>query len=214
MPAHKKHPSTRKRRNRASTATTLTLAPPPADDDVVDWTKFTVPALRLELGQRDLDTSGLKPALVARLVADDEDPGHPELPDRPDQFIEGELIALDWHPQVVAWWADVWSSPMSNEWHRDTDVHNVLLAAVHLDDFWKATDPVMRQKADAAFKKTITPLGLTPYDRRRLEWTIATAGEATERRQRRRGATPIGDGAGSRPPKRIDPRAKLAGAAT
>ena len=39
-----------------------------------------------------------------------------------------------------------------------------------------------RQKADAAFQKREAVLGLTPYDRRRLEWTIATAADATSRR--------------------------------
>lgn len=211
MPAHKKHPSTRKRRNRASTAATLHVVPDP--EDAVDWSTLTVAQLRLELEHRELPSAGRKAELVARLTEDDETDGLPELPDRPDRFVEGERIPVAWHPQVVAWWNDVWSSPMSDEWHTDTDYHNVLLAAVHLDDFWSAEDPVMRQKADAAFKKTITPLGLTPYDRRRLEWVIAGAGEATDRRNRRRGATPI-SGAGAQPPapKRADPRAQLAGA--
>jgi hypothetical protein len=208
MPAHKKHPSTRKRRNKASTAATLTLAPPLEGD--VDWSTLTVPQLRLELAHRELPTAGLTPELVARLTEDDETGDLPQLPDRPNRMLEsGEWMPVTWHPQVVAWWNAVWSSPMAEEWHAETDEHNVLLAAVHLDDFWWASDPVMRQKADAAFKKTITPLGLTPYDRRRLEWVIASAGDATDQRNRKRGATPVADGRKAQV-KRVDPRAQFA----
>lgn len=213
MPAHKKHPGTRKRRNRASTAATLTLVREPVD--TVDWSTLTVAQLRAELAHRELPTVGRKPTLVERLLEDDAVGDLPQLPDLPDRWDEASegWVPVDWHDQVVLWWNDVWTSPMSDEWHSDTDRHNVLLAAVHLNDFWRAGDPVMRQKADAAFKKTITPLGLTPYDRRRLEWIIADAGERTDRRNRKRGATPIQDG-GKPPAKRADPRAILAGAPT
>lgn len=102
----------------------------------------------------------------------------PDLPERD----------MGWHPQTVIWWADVWSSPMSDEWHPETDVHNVLAAAMHYDDMWRAETPAERQKADAAFVKREAALGLTPYDRRRLEWTIETAAEARDRGQQRRAA--------------------------
>lgn len=214
MPAHKKHSSTRKRRNRASTAATLTLVPEPAEDDI-DWNTLTVPHLRAELAHRELPTKGRKADLVARLQADDIVPDTPTLPDLPKRWDSASesWVTGSWHSEVVRWWDDVWNSPMSEEWHLETDYHNLVIGAVHLNDFWQAEEPAARQKADAAFKKTITPaLGLTPYDRRRLEWTIASAGEATDRRNRRRGATPIGDGAA--PPARVDPRAALAGAPT
>lgn len=201
MPAHKKHPSARKRRNRASTAATLSLAPPPADDEeYVEWDTLTVKQLRLECEHRDLASTGRKAELVARLEEDDDTTDIPDLPDRP----------LGWHSEVVKWWNAVWSSPMEQEWHVDTDYYNLVAAAMHLDDMWMAEDAGSRQKADTAFVKRIATLGLTPYDRRRLEWTIASAGEATDRRNRRRGATPIGD-APSQPP-RSDPRAHLVGA--
>jgi len=135
MPAAKKHTSTRARRNKATTAATLTPG------------------------------------------ASAENP--PELPERP----------TGWHPLTVQWWADVWASPMSAEWHPETDLHNVYAAAMHYDDMWRAETAVERQKADAAFQKREAALGLTPYDRRRLEWTIATATDATARTQRRQQTT-------------------------
>lgn len=131
MPQPKKHVSARARRNKASTAATLT--PTAFDPDKV-----------------------------------------PELPERP----------AGWHDMTRQWWVDTWSSPMRAEWHFATDIHNVYAAAMHYDDMWRATDPNDRQKADAAFQKREAALGLTPYDRRRLEWTIASAKEATTRSQR------------------------------
>lgn len=99
----------------------------------------------------------------------------PELPER----------SVAWHPLTRQWWVDVWTSPMSAEWHPGTDLHNVYAAAMHYDDMWRAETAAERQKADAAFQKREAALGLTPYDRRRLEWVIATASDATERTQRR-----------------------------
>lgn len=156
MPQPKKHPSTRARRNKASTAATLTT--------------------EAATGKR----------------------ATPDLPDR----------VAGWHPQTTQWWADVWSSPMSDEWHPETDIHNVLAAAMHYDDMWRAETPAERQKADAAFVKREAALGLTPYDRRRLEWTIETAAEARDRGQQRRarGAAPAQSPQSSGKP---DPRAAL-----
>jgi hypothetical protein len=98
---------------------------------------------------------------------------------------------------------------MSTEWDKDTDFYNVLAAAVHLDDVWTGESPSDRQKADALFLKRIASLGLTPIDRRRLEWTIATAGEATDRRTRR-AAEPAEKPPTKRAAKQADPRAALA----
>lgn len=122
----------------------------------------------------------------------------PELPDR----------AEGWHALTVQWWSDVWTSPMSDEWHPSTDLHNVYAAAMHYDDMWRAETAAERQKADAAFQKREAALGLTPYDRRRLEWSIETAEEAKDRGRQRRTRTqppapsPVGGG-------KSDPRAAL-----
>lgn len=195
MPAQKKHPTTRARRNKASTAATLTVA----TDVVPDYSSWTIAALRAELAARRPDDAkpkaGVKkPVLIEMLEA--LDAGVPELPER----------VMGWHQQTVLWWESVWSSPMSKEWHFETDIHNVLAAAMHLDDMWRATTPAERQKADAACAKRLAPLGLTPYDRRRLEWTIETAEDAKDRGARRRAGGPPAAGAGG---SRPDPRAGL-----
>jgi len=76
---------------------------------------------------------------------------------------------VKWHAQVRMWWKGVWSAPMSNEWHA-SDRANVVVTAMLLNDFWTATTATARKEAAAEFRQHRAALGLTPYDRRRLEW--------------------------------------------
>ena len=110
----------------------------------------------------------------------------------------------EWHSAVKAWWADVWASPMSPEWD-ESDVHNVTLCALLLQDVWTAESAKQRKDAAGEFRLQRRDLGLTPLDRRRLEWTIETAEDAKDRGQRRRGQTapPVAPSAAD------DPRLKL-----
>lgn len=117
----------------------------------------------------------------------------PELPERPD----------GWHSMTLRWWADVWASPMSPEWD-DSDRHNVYLLAMIYDDIWRAESAPERQRAAAEYRQQRKDLGLTPFDRRRLEWQIEQADEAREKGEKRRRSTPE-----SRPERRGDPRATL-----
>lgn len=96
----------------------------------------------------------------------------------------------DWHSETVAWWADVWSSPMSPEWD-ESDVHNVVICALLYNDIWRAETARERKEAAGEFRLQRRDLGLTPYDRRRLEWTIEQAEDAQEhgRVRRERAAT-------------------------
>jgi hypothetical protein len=200
MPQRKKHASTRARRNKAPTAATLTPAEP------VDRAGWTAAQLRAEIDVRNqeraederLSKAGGKAGMLAAL--EDDDLSVPQLPDRPP---------FGWHEMTEQWWRDVWSSPMSAEWHPESDWHNVLLAAMHYDDTWRAPDAAQRQKATTLFVKMCEPLGLNPYARRRLEWTIESAAEARERGQARRGKT-SGQPAPAPPPAGAsDPRAQL-----
>ena len=91
MPPRKKHQSARAGRQKAATRATLTVAQP------VDRRSWTVDALRDELADRGLATSGRKPELVQRLL--DADHQVPPLPE-----------GVDWHERTVRWWAGIWSS--------------------------------------------------------------------------------------------------------
>lgn len=199
MPAQKKHPTTRARRNKATTAATLRVV------ETVAYAEWTIAELRAEIDGRNLDRpddaqlprTGGKAKLAAALEADDA-PTVPPMPERPD----------GWHEQTKVWWRDVWSSPMSDEWH-ESDIHNVIVCAMLFDDMWRADTPTARTKAASEFRQQRAMLGLTPYDRRRLEWTIETADEMKAKGERRRtGAAPSGSAA-KKPAAKKDPRAGL-----
>lgn len=216
MPAHKKDPSTRARRNKASTATTL-LRVTTAETNVEDYQSLTVAQLRNEIDRRNedgrsadqlLSRTGRKSELVERLVGDDTPaPDVPEMPP-PPATVKGEGY---WHSRTVEWWTDIWSSPMAPEWD-DSDIHNVYVLAALYNDIWVATSAKARKEAATEYRLQRKDLGLTPYDRRRLEWTIEVAAEATERGKQRRGGSPNGSGKTGKPTtQRQDPRAQLHG---
>jgi len=123
----------------------------------------------------------------------------PNLPLRPDEVTkDGTVIPLDWHPETLTWWADVWASPMSAEYHS-SDRHALFVLAVLMDQFWSQPD----SKLASEIRLQRVAFGLTPYDRRRLEWTIETAEESKDRGQARRRRTP------KQPPAGKDPRLAL-----
>lgn len=134
MPAQKKHPSARRRRNVSASAATLSR-------------------------EHDLEA--------------------PALPDR----------AEGWHDMTREWWEDIWSSPMSPEWD-DSDVHGVFVLAAIYDDIWRGDSPRERKDAAGEYRLQRKDFGLTPYDRRRLEWTIEQADEAQAKGRRRRSEDP------------------------
>lgn len=186
MPRKKKDPSVRARRNKASTAATLSIATEPTLNTEA-YSALTIVQLRTEIDRRNADgrpdtrflsKRGKKAELVEGLVADDN-PG-PVIPELPERAV-GE-----WHPETVAWWSAVWSSPMANEWDA-SDLHNVLVVALLYDDIWTAESAKQRKDALAEYRLQRADLGLSPYARRRLEWTIETAEEAKAKGQKRRG---------------------------
>ncbi len=147
MPTAPKHPSTRARRNRSTTAAVLQAA------------------------------------------ADVKPPG---LPDRDD----------GWHPQAAAWWAELWASPMAGEFLA-SDVHQLLMVAALVDDYWRKPTPAKL----AEIRLQGRAYGLSPLDRRRLQWAVERT-EAAQDRGKRRRATPskdprlvLLDAAGTPPPK-------------
>ncbi len=105
-----------------------------------------------------------------------------------------------WRPETLDWWNDLWASPMAKEYHS-SDKHALFLLAVLMDQFWVEPD----QKLAGEIRLQRQAFGLTPYDRRRLEWTIESTEEAKERgEQRRSGRT-----ASPQPSPSDDPRLAL-----
>ncbi len=149
-------------------------------------------------------------ATAAVLVAPDpEQVAVPPLPDRPQDWHHPMVNcpAMEWHPLTRAWWADLWASPMAAEYDA-TDVHGLLQLAVLVDDFWHAETPRDRQAASAEIRLHGIRFGLSPIDRRRLQWDIERSKEAQARGRRRQVTRPPQDDpAGPTPAK--DPRSIL-----
>ena len=130
-----KSPATRRRRNRASTATTLAVAGVPAKP----------------------------PALPAE---------------------------RDWHPQTKCWWEDTWRSPMSAEFLQ-ADAHGLFRLALLIDDYWTADSATQRRKLAAEIRLQGQGYGLSPLDRRRLQWQVEQVeGKQADRRRSSRGKDP------------------------
>lgn len=149
MPAPKKHPSTRARANRATTAATL-----PAD-------------------------SGSATAVIVRNLPDER----------------------DWHPLTVEWWNALWTSPMASEYHT-SDWYQLVLLAIAYD---RLLDPDLSPAQFKVLSEEVrshrTPFGMTPYDRRRLEWQIESSEDAKDRGKQRRARNGV-----TQPARDNDPR--------
>ena len=132
----------------------------------------------------------------ARTLQAADDPEIPELPDDAGTI---------WHPMTRSWWEDIWSSPMAPEFD-ESDVHGLFVLAMLVNAFW--IEPSQALAAEIRLQRQC--FGLTPIDRRRLQWEI-DRGEAAEQQttQRRQEAKPKAAGSKSRA-KASDPRALLA----
>lgn len=100
-----------------------------------------------------------------------------------------------WRPETVEWWQDVWASPMAPEF-LPSDTHGLVVLALLVDDFFHEPSP----KLAAEIRLQRQCFGLTPIDRRRLQWQVDRGEEAEERRASR-AATPRR--------RRTDPRKAL-----
>lgn len=97
----------------------------------------------------------------------------PDLPDR----------ELPWHEQTIEWWLDIWASPMAPEFDK-SDRHGLFMLAVLVDEFWK--NPTQALAAEIRLQRQC--YGMTPIDRRRLQWEIERTDEAVDRGEKRRAA--------------------------
>ena len=82
-----------------------------------------------------------------------------------------------WHALTEAWWRDVWRSPMAAE-YLQADVHGLYLLAVLVNDFWDC--PSKELAGEIRLQRQC--YGLTPIDRRRLQWEVERIEKVTRRR--------------------------------
>lgn len=92
----------------------------------------------------------------------------------------------NWHKRVSAWWNAIWKSPMAGEWLESDVVGLVYRTAELLQDFWTADDAGSRVAVEARIAKNEERLGLSPIDRRRLQWEIEKGDQASERTETRK----------------------------
>jgi hypothetical protein len=81
---------------------------------------------------------------------------------------------------TLTWWKDVWKSPMAAEFLQ-ADIHGLYRLAILIDAFW--LEPTKEMAAEIRLQQTA--YGLTPIDRRRLQWEV----ERLEKRRRQAAPT-------------------------
>jgi hypothetical protein len=117
---------------------------------------------------------------AAKLLRDKPIKRAPKLPDR-----EGA-----WHSQTRKWWASVWASPMRAE-YVEADIDGLQRLALLIEDYWTAEDARTRVAVSAEIRLLGRNFGLSPMDRRSLDWSLT--GEAPAKPKRRRKAKPAAD---------------------
>lgn len=122
------------------------------------------------------------------------DPETAEIPELRPRIIvkdgvdsEGEFwqksIEVAWQPNTILWWDSVWLSPMRSEF-TGPDIEGLQMLAVLVDIYWRNPNSHNHTEIRLSEQK----FGLTPLDRRRLEWTIEDAEKAKAAGTARRNA--------------------------
>lgn len=78
---------------------------------------------------------------------------------------------LPWHPQTRATWAIWWASPMSSAW-IEADLPGLQRAIQLVEDFHRSESARERMALQSEIRQQELRFGLSPIDRRRLEWEV------------------------------------------
>lgn len=81
----------------------------------------------------------------------------------------------EWRAETRGWWASTWRSPMAAE-YLEADRHGLLRLAVVIDLFW--AEPSVYLLAE--IRQQEARYGLSPLDRRRLQWQVEPADAAQQ----------------------------------
>jgi hypothetical protein len=137
----------------------------------------------------------------SRAVLTEPEPDEVEIPELPPMRLAEErytdedgkrqarMVEVPWRLETREWWEDIFSSPMAGEFHL-SDRHGLLRLACLIDEFWMRPTVAL----SGEIRLTQKDYGLTPLDRRRLEWTIASAEKATDEGQKRNAPVRDDDG--------------------
>jgi hypothetical protein len=91
-----------------------------------------------------------------------------------------------WHPRVLEWWACVWRSPMAEEYLGPDIVGGLHLLAELYQRRWCDPDTKGLIALVAEIRQQEIRFGLSPIDRRRLQWSIEQGEGAEEQTKKRR----------------------------
>lgn len=103
----------------------------------------------------------------------------PPLPKRESQ-------AEVWHPMVTKWWRALWTSPMAEEYLTADLVGGLYLLAELHQRRWTEKDTKALISLASEIRQQEVRFGLSPIDRRRLQWEVEKAEKAGERTATRR----------------------------
>lgn len=120
-------------------------------------------------------------------------PPHPKVDD-----------GIDWHPSAVKMWNNLWASPMAAE-YVDADIDQMYILIRMVDRFWSTDSMTGMKDLAAEIRLSGQRFGISPLDRRRLEWQVEQTEEAKDRGQKRRGPVdpPVAPPSGSADPRAI-----------
>jgi len=89
-----------------------------------------------------------------------------KLPNLPKREDGGE-----WHRLTRAFWRDVQRSPMVAEYLK-ADLHGLFVLADLVEAFWRVETTSAKVGLAAEIRQQRQGFGLTPIDRRRLQWEV------------------------------------------
>lgn len=116
------------------------------------------------------------------LLPTEEQSADATVPELPKMLLDAKE---KWHPMVKQWWEAVWKSPMASE-YLAADKEGLFMLARLQQDFWTADTQKERQIIAAEIRQQGVRFGLSPIDRRRLQWEVEKGDQAVERTTTRR----------------------------
>lgn len=87
--------------------------------------------------------------------------------------------------RATEWWIRAWASPMAREW-LSSDIPGLELVAELWDGLYKSDTPSLKVKLAGEIRLQEARFGLSPMDRRRLQYEIERGDEADSRTRKRR----------------------------
>lgn len=118
-----------------------------------------------------------------------------EVPPLPDRESATEV----WHPMVVRWWKAVWTSPMAGEYLGADMEGGLFILAELMQRRWSERETGGLVKLSAEIRQQEIRFGLSPIDRRRLQWEVEKGETADERTAKRRKAKDLNAAADADP---------------